>query len=175
VSFTNRAVTSFARLAGQVKRYHTWPVHREQSVGEHTWQLMRIWLQIFGELLPIETKQLLWHDAGELVTGDPPFPIKAQNPSLKELYEVLDRDALVRMSAGPQIPKTVQTKVRAKVCDLVEMYEFGVIELLMGNRLAQPIIKDTHDAVLRLAAELSLEDRKRVLAYIDNVDDWAKT
>lgn len=36
------------RLAGLVRRYHTWTVLHQQTVAEHSWQVMRLYERIFG-------------------------------------------------------------------------------------------------------------------------------
>jgi 5'-deoxynucleotidase YfbR-like HD superfamily hydrolase len=158
------------RWAGCVERYHTWPTLQKQNVGEHTWQVMVIWFQIFGPLSPEESAYVLWHDGGELVTGDPPFPVKANNPNLKATYDALEANALVGMlGVNPMRVFTTQTKHRAKLCDLLEMYEFGLCELALGNRLAQPIIDDMKEEVLKLCSENLPEALQRVCAYIKAV------
>src|ERR1043166_2928788 len=99
---TRDKVLTNARLAGQVTRYHTWPVHRQQSVGEHTWQVLRIYQQIWGSVEPEVTNYILWHDAGELVTGDPPFPFKRENPQFKESYRLAEGRAVHNMGGYVQ-------------------------------------------------------------------------
>lgn len=158
-------------FAGQVERYHTWPVHRRQSVGEHTWQVMMIWYQIFGPMSQEESEHILWHDAGELVTGDPPFPIKANNPALKAEYDRLECTAVEGMDGPPNEAREV-TRLRAKVCDLLEMWEFGNVELKMGNKFAEPIVKDTSAAIGQLGGRLNRNDWDQVLSYLHSKRDW---
>jgi hypothetical protein len=163
------------RFAGEVERYHTWPTHRRQSVGEHTWQVFRIWFQIFGPLTPEESTYVLWHDAGELVLGDLPFPVKARNPGLKHVCDVIEAEALINMLGVDPLKgiSTFQRKQKAKLCELIEMLEFGLSELAQGNRLAQPIIDDTREAITRLIAQLYDGNEKevaaRACAYIENI------
>ena len=157
-----------ARFAGQVERYHTWPVHRRQSIGEHTWQVMRIWWQIWGPLPEGVSTYLLWHDAGEQVVGDPPFPLKANNLELKLTLDHLEAEAVDAMG-GPSIkgpPTPTYDRQRAKICDLLEMWEFGICELGMGNDYAKPIISGTLTAVRKLLTQLSGADQKLVEAYV---------
>ena len=164
-------INQCARFAGQVERYHTWPVHREQSTGEHTWQVMRIWWQIWGPLSAWESTYLLWHDAGELVTGDLPFPVKSLNPKLKHTLDLLEAEAVEAMGGPPsrRLELSVVDVRRAKVCDLLEMWEFGLAEQGMGNSYAQPIVEDTLKAARKLLKELSGEDQKLVEAYVSKM------
>lgn len=137
-------VLSNARLAGDVMRYHTWPTLQRQTVAAHTWHIMRIYYQIWGPLPPEISTFILWHDTGELRTGDPPYPVKAKNPEFKRLHDQLEQEA-VRDMGGSAAELAEPLKTRAKACDLIEMLEFGHIEALMGNQFAQPIIDDMRE------------------------------
>jgi hypothetical protein len=151
------------RYAGSVMRYHTWMTHQRQTVGEHTWQCLRIWDEIWGPPNAYITTYFIWHDAGELVTGDLPFPVKANNDILKHTMNTLETEAVKNM--GGMFPNiTAEEKLRAKACDLIDMHEFGRVELLMGNQFAHPIIADTFAALEKLG--LSSEDGMAVFKYL---------
>lgn len=161
-------VTSSARLAGQVERYHTWPVLRRQSIGEHTWQMLRIYWQIFGPLPPEVSTYIIWHDAGELATGDLPFPVKSRNPVLKTALDDLEVAALEAMGGPLRHNLFVYDSYRRriKVCDLLEMWEYGRHELSLGNTFAQPIVDDTLALARKLLLEGSPDDAEKVEAYV---------
>src|SRR4249920_1699779 len=139
-------ILSKARMAGEVQRYHTWPMHHRQTVGEHTWQVMRIYWQIWGPLTPELSTYFIWHDAGELACGDIPFPVKMNNRLLKTMMDGLEETAVEHMG-GMTLKLSNGLKVRARACDLIDMHECGRAELLMGNTFAQPIIDDTYKAL----------------------------
>src|ERR1035437_6690186 len=136
---TRKDVLLNGRYAGQILRYHTWPVLRSQSTGEHTWQCLRIYYELFGPLPPKTSTYLIWHDAGELVLGDLPFPVKANNGGLKRQCDRIEQNAVKAM--GGSLPKlATNEKIRVKVVDLIEMLQYGLVEVFTGNRLAQPIV-----------------------------------
>jgi hypothetical protein len=154
-----------SRMAGQVIRFHTWPVHHRQTVGEHTWQVMRIYYQIWGPLPTELTTYFIWHDAGELFTGDIPFPVKRDNPDLKRIMDVLEDIAVEAMLGGkPHNRLANGLQLRAKACDLIDMHEAGMAEVIMGNQFAQPIVDDTFAALEKLP--LSPEDGNAVFKYL---------
>ena len=161
-----------ARFAGQVLRYHTWPVHRQQSVGEHTWQVMRIWSELWGPMMSEAVSAfILWHDAGELVTGDLPFPVKARNPDLKSKIDELE-DQAVYVMGGPAPSDSAishEDSVRVKICDLLEMYEFGLCEVQMGNQFAKPIVDDIAASVTDMVGRLLPEDQEKIKSYMSRV------
>jgi 5'-deoxynucleotidase YfbR-like HD superfamily hydrolase len=140
------------RLAGLVKRYHTWPVLQPQTVAEHTWQVLRIWYSIWGAPSREVFSVLLWHDAGEVANGDLPFPAKSENPALKEIMDGLEHHALIRMGGGRVLPPDLSPKqnLAIKVCDLIEMLEYGMHERRLGNVYAEPIVADVGEALLAL-------------------------
>lgn len=159
-------VLSNARLAGEVERYHTWPTHRRQSNGEHTWQVIRIYWQIWGAIPPHITTYLLWHDAAELVTGDLPYPIKANNLSLKAELKGIEKDALVRLGITAFPVLSPVEGVRVKCCDYLDMLEFGYNEIVMGNQFAQPIVDDITRALVALTRDFEKDDYDRVWEYV---------
>lgn len=131
-------ITTNLRLAGQVKRYHTWPTISQQSVGEHSWQVYRIYHELFG-IVPEDTAEyIIFHDAGELVAGDIPYPLKSQDPLLKHRMDEHEQKALGEM--GLNLPVLSDNeKLRVKLCHLLEMMEFGLHEEALGNRYGKPI------------------------------------
>lgn len=161
-------VLATSRLAGQVRRYHTWPVIYTQTVGEHSWQCMRIWFEIWGPLPPEVTTYFIYHDAGELYTGDLPFPVKARNHQLKGIMDELEDNAVVAMSGPKEFEISDYQRIRAKACDLIDMYEFGLHERRLGNKYAEPIITDTYTALRKLT--LSTEEKFAVSAYLAKVE-----
>lgn len=159
------------RIAGQVLRYHTWPVLRQQSNGEHTWQVMRIYFQIFGPPSDKVAAKMLFHDAGELGAGDPPFPSKRNNPDLKVVHDRLEKESLLGMGLELVVNAELsdEEKRRIKICDLFEMWEYGLTELRMGNLFGTPIANDTYLAAMDMAAELPPEEFKAVRRYANHM------
>lgn len=131
-------IMTSARLAGLVKRYHTWPTITTQSVAEHSWQVYRIYYEIFG-LVPETTAYfIITHDMGELVAGDLPYPIKADNPALKSEMDYIELQAIARMGFAPTEIGSEEA-LRVKVCHMLEMMEFGLHESALGNRYGMVI------------------------------------
>lgn len=171
--YTHDDVYANARFAGLVERYHTWPVNRDQTTGEHTWQVMRTWFQIFGPLTTEESTAAIWHDGGELYTGDLPGMIKAEEPALKPVLDRLEKRAVENMGGPPMsFRPTERTLLRLKVCDLIDVLEFGLLECLQGNRLAEPIVKFAEEKLALIYGKLTRADFDRVLAYIQPIREW---
>ncbi len=140
------------RMALSVKRYHSWPTIQTQTVADHTCQVMRVYYEIFGRPLVDIYEYILFHDITEMWTGDIPFPLKSKYPALGAAVKDAERDACDRMGI-PDVHLDDDQKKRVKICDLAEMWEFGRTELLLGNKLANPIVERTNWALSLLAEE----------------------
>jgi len=166
VSLTRKQIMTSARFAGGVRRYHTWPVLVQQTNADHTYHCIRLYLQIFGPLPPDVTTFLVWHDSGELKTGDLPFPVKAQNPVLKAETDRLEGEAKTAMGAQFEGVLSYYEMRRLKIVDLLEMLEYGLVEFGLGNSYAIPVVRDTFDGLMVLRGELSVADRQKLDEYL---------
>jgi len=157
--------TDSLRWAGEVERYHTWPTLKKQTIADHTWHVMRIWMQLFGTPNEGVVEAIMFHDVGEVRTGDIPYPTKAQHPGLKAAMDELEHDAVIDLTGIlPTLDST--DKIRMKVCDLLEMWEFGRCEQAMGNTLAREITERTAKHVGELAGKLPEGERLRVEKFV---------
>lgn len=152
-------VRTDVRQAGNVQRYHTWPVNHRQTVAHHSWNKVRVLLTIWPDAPREAIVYAIYHDVGEVGTGDVPFPIKRENPDLKVIMDRLESGVLAGM--GIEMPDVdLYWAKRLKVCDLLEMWEFGMEEVLMGNQMAWPIVDRTLAVV-----EKMLEDMEYATGY----------
>jgi len=172
---TRQAFLTTARFAGQVLRYHTWPVHHRQTVGEHVFQVMRIYTQIWGMMPPEVSNYILWHDCGEIVSGDAPYPVKSKNPVFKEEHDRIEKQSIEAMGGDvsnfENDPSWRLYKVRVKLCDLLDLWECGRVELNMGNKYALPIIHDVEDSIQNMLSTMNrmVEDADNVIKYMAKV------
>jgi hypothetical protein len=133
-------------LAGRVKRYHTWPVLHQETVGEHTHRVATLFLQLFGIPRAEVLAYILQHDSGELSSGDMPFYAKRDVPELKHYMNRAEGRGRERLRI--EMPKlTDEEWAQFKLCDLLQMLEFALIEMSMGNRFAGPIRQNVLDAL----------------------------
>lgn len=144
-------------LAGCVKRYSTWPMIQQQTVGHHCWRVACIFVEIFGLPRPEVLFYCLHHDSGELWAGDLPYGSKKQIPELKEF---MSRSELVGLKLlDLRLPElTKEEKIQVKICDLLEMHETGEHEMNLGNKYAEPIVKDTMYEAQTLARESCMSE-----------------
>lgn len=165
------------RLAGQVPRYHTWPHLRGQSIAEHSWQVVRIIWAIMPDAPMVLVKQAVFHDIGEVGTGDPPYPVKAKNPVLKKEMDRLERDFWLQMCLpwGVPAPQNLATHAEGdltvvlKIAEWIDCWEWALHELSLGNRHAQLVRERAHGQIYAITGGdgLSEDIRKRVLTYVE--------
>lgn len=123
----------------------------------------------------------LFHDLGEVVSGDPPYPAKKLNPAFGEAHREVEAMGRVRMCQpwGLPLPCTLSDEDQAifKLAEYIEMLEWAYDEMtISGNRYAQPVIDacesearfilagDRVPGVVRERAARYLEKRKEQLA-----------
>jgi 5'-deoxynucleotidase YfbR-like HD superfamily hydrolase len=160
------------RAAGHVRRYHTWAIHKEQTVAEHTWQILRILLTVWPSAPRNVIIHALMHDAGEM-SGDIQYPFKLMFTELKaggdkaENYvRKMQRDGI----GAPEAlhPMSAFEKNVVKCCDNLEMWEYGLCEVNMGNRYALIVVNRMQRAISEnLAAIKQLEGTQQ---YQQNFD-----
>jgi hypothetical protein len=114
---------------------------------------------------------ILWHDAGELVTGDLPGMLKTLVPEIKPHLDRIERLAVDEMGGsieGVDVP----IKIRVKACDLIDVYEHCSIELLQGNRLVEGGITWAQEQLGVAVSCMSFGDRDKVKNYMRKHKAW---
>lgn len=125
------------RIAGQVTRYSTWPRITQQSIGEHSWQVYRILYTVWPNAPVHVFHYCIFHDIGELVAGDAPYPVKAENTDLAQAHSRIESMAIWRMCSAWGMAQPVELSAQErhifKICEFVEMWEWGLHESLLGS------------------------------------------
>lgn len=124
-----------ARDAGNILRYHVWPTLQSQTNAHHTWNVMRIYAELFGWPIAEVAVYIHYHDVGELDTGDISFVAKRRTPEIKKVVGPIEDEAMERLSFGQATANMLcpAEKERVKLCDLIEMVEFSIEECRLGN------------------------------------------
>lgn len=158
------------RHAGSVQRFHTWPMHHRASNAEHTWQVMRVHLQVFGQMRPEMWEYLLLHDMPEMATGDIPHGAKRDNPVLKQEVQASEQRWL--RDIGIKMPEIFHWEhLRFKACDLLELIEAAYTDLRMGNLFAEPVINVGKVALEKITKEMiEPQDARNVREWLSRVE-----
>jgi hypothetical protein len=135
------------RRAGRVQRYHTWPHIKEQSVAEHSWQVARL-MRVIWPSAPTEVMDYcLFHDIGEVVAGDPPYPSKVMNPAFGTEHAKVEEAAVLKMTLPWGMPPPVLRlrdpvqQAIFKLVHFIEMAEWAMDEITLGNQNARLVLE----------------------------------
>jgi 5'-deoxynucleotidase YfbR-like HD superfamily hydrolase len=122
-----------------------------QTCAEHSWNVARLFWKFYPDKWTAEVAiYIMFHDSGEIGVGDIPFPVKRDNPTLKGYMDELERTSLKKQ--GIVLPElTMFEKALIKICDLLEMFEFGCEEMRRGNAYGEPIVRATIDGIGKYA------------------------
>lgn len=155
------------RRAGGVLRYHTYPVLQRQTVADHSWHVMRIYMELWGAPEPHITAWLLHHDSAEHIVGDVPFGAKETIPEIGTRLAIAEEKII--MEAVPSCQRLLEDweKWRLKACDLLEMVDFGWEEHRLGNTYGEAIWVNAGRALIALCEttpnKVTPQDTKRVI------------
>jgi 5'-deoxynucleotidase YfbR-like HD superfamily hydrolase len=163
-------LTEDPRASGEIRRYHTWAVHNQQSVGEHSWQILRIILTVWPSAPRHILIYTVKHDMGEMA-GDIPYPFKIMigelRPAMQKAENIVEKLQNERIGV-PQLKHPLSQFERHvfKACENIEMWEHGWREYNMGNKYAITIIDRMMNAVS--ANLIDLEGMRDTKEYRDH-------
>lgn len=167
-----RNLVADPRAAGEVRRYSTWRTIRQQNVAEHTWQILRILLTVWPSAPRNVLIYAVVHDMGEMA-GDIQYPFKNMFPELRAGSEKAENyvQHMQRREIGiPEVKHPLspfETQV-FKLCDNLEMWEFGMVEVNMGNKYAQIVVDRMKEATAQNLQ--NLKDMETTKQYQDNAE-----
>jgi 5'-deoxynucleotidase YfbR-like HD superfamily hydrolase len=157
------------RRAGRVRRYNTWPHIQEQTVAEHSWQLLRIIYTVYPEASPNLLHFCMFHDIAEVVAGDLPYPVKKNNPELKAEHQKVEQQTYedIQYWWGIQPPKIEDPmeELIFKAVHYLEMMEWAIDESRMGNSEASLVFERCQPGYSKCIFELEKMDRARLVYY----------
>lgn len=173
-----------ARVALQLARFHSWPVLRVQSNGEHSCQILRILLTVWPECPRRVLVHVVTHDMGEMA-GDIQWPYKSHHPDLKAIMDGIERSVVAEMrgtvGAPPVVVLSAYELAVFKTCEWIEVWEYALHEMGLGNRYARIIaqrgILGASDAMGGLEALRgdALDVCPAIKRYVDKRTAWERS
>jgi 5'-deoxynucleotidase YfbR-like HD superfamily hydrolase len=170
----------FIRNGGETRRYHTWPVLRQQTVAEHSFHVAMLYSMLSMDADPANgvgctTRGLmaaLTHDLAEHKFGDMPAPAKRELgaifPDFRAVYGAMEGGELAR--AGLEWESMLlPTELRwLKLADAMEGCLYCIRERAMGNKLIVTVFGNFRSYVSLLLTDAEIE--QNITTYID--DQW---
>lgn len=165
--------------APETRRFHTWPVLREQSVGLHSWSVaMLCWYLSRGHMPGTSVNLIiaaLVHDAAEYKFGDMPGPVKRALPPVakhgggltpfREHWGMMEEAHLEAVGLNLGIPLTPEEERILKMADAAEGCLYCIRERAMGNKLIKPCW-DNFIAYYAEVLDTENEEAKVLYAYM---------
>lgn len=129
------------REAYAVKRFHCVPQHGQNTVGQHTVDMLSLLFVLYpGEPRMNLVKAVMFHDVPERWTGDIPAPAKRANGELGRHIHDLDRRVL--KSLGLQFKLTPEEMIWLHALDRLECFLWARDQQAMGNVAANAVAGD---------------------------------
>lgn len=173
------------RSAARVARFHTVPTLRSQSVGEHTFGVIAILMEVYddevGGLLEV-IQAAMRHDVPETITGDVPAPAKWMYPQLENALRGAEFDIDKKYELTNILtPKQIEL---IKFADLMELVIYSLEEVDMGNKhmavmaynalnaIKRRMLYSVSDAAYELYNEVVMSFHSKCGTSVPAVDTW---
>jgi len=128
-----------AREAAAVKRFHTFPHIKEQTVGQHSFNMLCMLFQLFEEPSLNLIKAVIYHDFGERWVGDVPATARWLNEDFKKSIDSLEEQ--VRKNYGFYVELNEEELSILKSLDALELFYWAMDESSLGNKNAAEILE----------------------------------
>lgn len=145
-------LVKFVLNGGQVRRFHTWPLIKDNNLAEHQFGVAW-WLIIMYEFKPSADLLLtaLSHDLSEYDTGDLPAQVKLA-PAMNEAMEELERRSMD--TAGvPRPVLTAQERNALMFADKLDGIACMIRERRLGSRVTQVVVDRTEIYLTKMLKE----------------------
>ena len=127
------------RMAGHVKRWHTWPTLRPQTVAAHSHAAAMLLWQVYPAATYEMVMAMLAHDLPEISTGDIPAHVKWASPEITSVLDAMEQSWLDENFLNFELTPLELSIL--KFCDSFELMLWSIEELKMGNRYMERVIK----------------------------------
>lgn len=130
-----------------IKRWHRMRVRREQNLAEHSFNVTAIAYNIYQDIVPEELKNdkdtnsllvySLFHDAGEMYTGDIASPfkdlarkfLKNSNYDGEDFFESIEDKLFPEGKEYKDMVKDTPLKIISKLADILDAIAFTKLEI----------------------------------------------
>lgn len=141
------------RAGNQVKRWHTRRMIQDETVGEHTANVLALVFALSSDSTPSTAliSATLLHDTAEQWTGDIPATAKWSSKALKEAADELEDDKMRENYLTPMIDEiTDKEYIILKWADMLDLCYFCLNEMQMGNMQAAEIYQNGVECLHRM-------------------------
>lgn len=158
--------------AGRVKRFHTLETLGENTVGQHTFNMLIIADAAYeGNPPPTLMQGILYHDLPELYTGDTPYYTKRENHGFST--RLAELETRIKQLMGLTTNMTIEDKRVLRFIDLLEALSFIVAERALGNTNMEGAFYKTTTVVSGLYPRVKqIVDYNLIQFHKALIDNW---
>jgi len=159
-------MTSLVRSGYNVQRFHAGRRIQAETVGHHSANLCAILLELWPDCSRDLLVAGLMHDVAEGYTGDIPYPVKADHPSLKASLGLVEAEWYLANDL-PVCNLTDEEYRQLKIADMFDLILSSREEINMGNTYAADLINNGIEFLKTLIEEddeLWLELNRMIMA-----------
>jgi 5'-deoxynucleotidase YfbR-like HD superfamily hydrolase len=151
---------------GDVQRFHTYRMLRENTVAQHSFYVSW-WCALIWDLKPSANLLLhaLRHDLGEYRTGDMPSFAKASAPLAYAELSQIEHSALA--TARLLLPPlSADEELTLKVADKLDGAVFGAVDYRLGNTGGAKVAHRGCTAAMRMSVSMQASRRREVVSHL---------
>ncbi len=126
------------RMGGAVRRFHTYPVIGNQSVAEHSFNVLLIVMH-FIDPSPALMSAIIHHDLAEYDTGDIPSQVKWKHPDLDAILDKIEERIEQELDIHWNLDE--QDRRWLELGDLLDLVLFAYEQRMLGNRYMDLVIQ----------------------------------
>ncbi len=125
-------------MTGGVRRCHTTPSFEYQSIGQHSWGVAMIILNLHPDPSLQLIKAALQHDMAEMWLGDVPATAKWRFSNLATSYR--EAEETIEAENNLSVELIENELIWLKAADILELALWSRLQIKMGNTLYEPIL-----------------------------------
>jgi len=123
--------------SGDTVRFHTVGGITKHNVADHSWGVAVLLQSLWPECSKNALLRALYHDCAETVTGDVPFTVKQDNPTIKQSLEALESKWEHEYGLYEDMKVSKKEERQVKVCDCLQGMYYCLKRRLAGEYEAE--------------------------------------
>ena len=129
------------RECSKVRRAHTVPYHGDYTVGQHSFDMLVLLLELHPNPSRLFMKVVVYHDFGERWVGDVPANTKWANAEFKNQHELIEKAAMKDHGIPDYLDHLDALDLDwFHALDKLELYMWAEDQVANGNRAVQEVV-----------------------------------
>lgn len=151
-----------SRIAGELSRFHTRGLIKNQNVATHSFNSVFIALEIAQSVTDISIERImkycLLHDLSEIYVSDVSGEVKQDHPELKKLLDSIEKEWVRENIPEYLQPAFLLNYEEAQICKLSDLFDAlitSLTDLRLNNYTLKPAVKNLYQTIQQKLEEVS--------------------